>query len=415
MRITEIISRNEFDKSYLLVDRFVQEDTYIFKMLTQNNIPGIPECKLRYLDEKEFLAYDVTGKKALERSFSDRKINFSDLTELFYGIQKIMHCANDFLLEREGFLLQPKYMFTDLETGELSCLYYLVSEADMPEERYRSLADFLLDKIDHKDEHAVNITYHFYKISKEEYFSFDSFIGFMEKECLLVQAKSQKKEAEIKEESDINDKSEFIIEEEKNEGSKPCANSNGGRIWIVTGLYVVGIGMVLGYWKLSVLQKYPLYVLGPGITLIIVAMILTIRNVMECYKEKRMTMYEEPEEPVRIEDYFEDVADDVTVFFDQDEYLTLKWKEGHFSKEYILEEFPVTVGKMQSSVQMVIEDVSVSRLHARFRKHGNAVYLQDLDSTNGTFVNKRQLKPGEESIIKRGDEIQFGKIIVNVV
>ena len=110
-----------------------------------------------------------------------------------------------------------------------------------------------------------------------------------------------------------------------------------------------------------------------------------------------------------------DVADDVTVFFDQDEYLTLKWKEGHFSKEYILEEFPVTVGKMQSSVQMVIEDVSVSRLHARFRKHGNAVYLQDLDSTNGTFVNKRQLKPSEESIIKRGDEIQFGKIIVNVV
>ena len=93
-----------------------------------------------------------------------------------------------------------------------------------------------------------------------------------------------------------------------------------------------------------------------------------------------------------------------------DEALNIKW-----SKEFILEDFPVTVGKMQSSVQMVIEDVSVSRLHARFRKQGNTIYLQDLDSTNGTYVNEKQLSAGEERIIKRGDEIQFGKIIVNVV
>lgn len=80
-----------------------------------------------------------------------------------------------------------------------------------------------------------------------------------------------------------------------------------------------------------------------------------------------------------------------------------------------MEEFPVTVGKMKNSVQAVIEDSSVSRLHARFRKQGKLVYLQDLDSTNGTYVNERHLLPGEEIIIKRGDEIQFGKIIVNVV
>ena len=41
--------------------------------------------------------------------------------------------------------------------------------------------------------------------------------------------------------------------------------------------------------------------------------------------------------------------------------------------------------------------------------------MQDLDSTNGTFVNGRRLASGEEVVIKRNDEIQFGKIIVNVV
>lgn len=414
MSATKIISRNEFDKSYLLVDRFVQEDTYIFKMLTQNNIPGIPECKIRYLDENIFLAYDVTGKKPLERSFSDRKMCFLDLSELFYSIRKIMHCANDYLLDREGFLLQPKYMFTDLETGELSCLYYLSTDIDKSEERYRPFADFLLDRIDHKDEHAVNIAYHFYKISKEEYFSFDSFIGFMEKESLLVQVENQKKEREIKEESNVVDKKEIIVEEEFYEKDKGDS-SNCERLLIAAGVLVVGIGLIAGYWYIPFLQGYPLYTLAPGVTLIIVAAILSVRYFAAWYQGKRETIYEEPEKPVRVEDYFEDAADDVTVFFDQDEYLTLKWKEGHFSKEYVLEEFPVTVGKMQSSVQMVIEDASVSRLHARFRKQGNTIYLQDLDSTNGTYVNEKKLSIGEESIIKRGDEIQFGKIIVNVV
>ena len=87
----------------------------------------------------------------------------------------------------------------------------------------------------------------------------------------------------------------------------------------------------------------------------------------------------------------------------------------HFSKEYVLESFPVTIGKLKESVQVEIKDASISRLHARLRKQGNTIYIQDLDSTNGTFVNGKRLLAGEDAIIKRGDEIQFGKIIVNVV
>ena len=414
MRKTEVISRNEFDKSYLLIEKKDLEENYVFKMLTQNNIEGIPECKVRYLDEKTYLAYDVTAKKTLEKTYTDQKMNFEDLTELFYGISRIMHCANDYLLDREGFLLHPKYMFSDLETGKWSCLYYPQQASAMGEERYRPLSDFLLDRIDHKDEHAVTIAYHFYKISKEEYFSFESFIGFMEKECLLVQSETRKKEVFQKEEQQINFRREIITEDEVESDKKECPDKP--IKWrCALGFLLVGVGLSAGYGLIPILKEFAVYVLVPGITMVIVAFAIFVHISIEWYKEKNMDMYEEPEEPVRVEDYFEDMADDVTVFFDQDEYLTLKWKEGHFSKEYVLEEFPVTVGKMKGSVQVVIDDRSISRLHARFRKQGNTIYLQDLDSTNGTYVNEKQLFAGEERIIKRGDEIQFGKIIVNVV
>jgi len=109
------------------------------------------------------------------------------------------------------------------------------------------------------------------------------------------------------------------------------------------------------------------------------------------------------------------MLDNETVYFDEDLTLRLKWKEGHFSKEYALMTFPVTVGKLKESVQMCMEDASISRLHARFIQQDEAVVLQDLDSTNGTWVNGKKLAAGEETVIRRNDEIQFGKIIVNVV
>ena len=414
MGTTEVISRNEFDKSYLLIEIPVSDDSYIVKMLSHNIIPGIPECKIRYIEDKEYLAYDVTGKTTLERAFLDKKMKFSDLTELFYRIRNMMHDGRTFLLDREGFLLQPKYMFTDMETGELSCLYYPVEEYDKTEERYRPFSDFLLDRIEHRDEHAVTIAYHFYKISKEEYFSFDSFIGFMEKECLLVQAENQKKEQAQKEETIIDIEKYSVPEETITEYEDKTVNKN-GKVGVVIALFLLGAVCIVGYWYILPLQGNVFYTVVPGSTLIIMSVVLGIRNILDWYRKRTAKEYAEPERPVRVEDYFEDISDEDTVFFDQDEYVTLKWKEGHFSKEYVLEEFPVTVGKMKNNVQMVIEDISVSRFHARFSKQGNTVYLQDLDSTNGTYVNKKQLFAGEERIIKRGDEIQFGKIIVNVV
>lgn len=173
--------------------------------------------------------------------------------------------------------------------------------------------------------------------------------------------------------------------------------------------------MTVCYLLIPFLQKYAVYILLPGFTSIVMAIVLVIRNVALLYKQNRENEYIEPVEPVSVEEYFDNTFDDVTVYFDQEEYLHLKWKEGHFSKEHIMEEFPVTVGKLKESVQVLINDSSISRLHARFRKQGNTIYLQDLDSTNGTFVNGKRLYMGEEAIIRRGDEIQFGKIIVNVV
>ena len=163
------------------------------------------------------------------------------------------------------------------------------------------------------------------------------------------------------------------------------------------------------------MRYFALYFLLPGISFIVTAILFFIRNIYVLYQKRQESEWIPPIEPVTVEEYFDDVLDNETVYFENELCYHLKWKEGHFSKEFYLKEFPVTVGKMKGSVGLCIEDASVSRLHACFKEQGKDIILQDLDSTNGTYINGKRLAPGEEMVVNRSDEIQFGKIIVNVV
>ena len=55
-------------------------------------------------------------------------------------------------------------------------------------------------------------------------------------------------------------------------------------------------------------------------------------------------------------------------------------------------------------------EAKVSRRHARIINHNGQYFIEDLGSTNGTFVNRgRRLLPGKRQLLQNGDEIIVGK------
>lgn len=63
-----------------------------------------------------------------------------------------------------------------------------------------------------------------------------------------------------------------------------------------------------------------------------------------------------------------------------------------------------TIAGRSDDVQIFLGDVTVSRQHARFLVDDDGLTVEDLRSTNGTYVNaerqdKAQLRPGDEVII----------------
>ncbi|AAM25148.1 MAG: FHA-domain-containing protein [Caldanaerobacter subterraneus] len=69
--------------------------------------------------------------------------------------------------------------------------------------------------------------------------------------------------------------------------------------------------------------------------------------------------------------------------------------------------FEVTSIGRSDECDIVIESPYVSARHALIKKRGKRFYIEDLNSTNGTFVNGKRVKVAR---IKNGDIITLGDV-----
>ena len=73
----------------------------------------------------------------------------------------------------------------------------------------------------------------------------------------------------------------------------------------------------------------------------------------------------------------------------------------------------VTVGRGGGCGIVLTDDTYVSTLHARLFQANGETFVEDLGSTNGTFVNGRQVTTATR--LKRGDQVQFGQTVAEAV
>jgi pSer/pThr/pTyr-binding forkhead associated (FHA) protein len=78
-------------------------------------------------------------------------------------------------------------------------------------------------------------------------------------------------------------------------------------------------------------------------------------------------------------------------------------------RKHLLSEQISSIGRAVDS-DIVITSKRVSREHARVRRDGRHVTLEDLESTNGTFLNdERVLAPIE---LRDGDQVSIGDVVL---
>ena len=80
-------------------------------------------------------------------------------------------------------------------------------------------------------------------------------------------------------------------------------------------------------------------------------------------------------------------------------------------KEVLLTKDRMTLGRRPYN-DIVIDNLAVSGEHAVLETSGQAVYLEDLNSTNGTYVNGRAVK---KQLLNNGDAVEIGKYQIKYV
>lgn len=78
--------------------------------------------------------------------------------------------------------------------------------------------------------------------------------------------------------------------------------------------------------------------------------------------------------------------------------------DGRLIAEYPLNKERLTIGRRPSN-DIHIDNLAVSGLHAVIVTIGNDSFLEDLNSTNGTTVNKKRIK---KHLLKHADIVEFG-------
>src|SRR6266566_2364104 len=89
-------------------------------------------------------------------------------------------------------------------------------------------------------------------------------------------------------------------------------------------------------------------------------------------------------------------------------FISGKYQGGEFPLRMDRE---IIVGR-SSELDMVLVEDMVSRKHAKLTTTGEQIVIQDLGSTNGTFVNGEKIKKVR---LKEGDGILIGTSIIKLV
>lgn len=447
----------DYKHSYMILQcRQTETDrSYQYKILTTDKIKEILKCSLRYVNGMTYLYYDISSRTTLESMYRGRKMTFEQVKDLLGQLYGIYSKLGAYFMEESRLVLLPEHIYYDLSRQSYIGLYYPDYESELANP-YEPLMDYLLEHIDGKDEGLADCMYRIYEMSEEANFSLEDALQVFgnreQKENVIVRPEifaaspetssaSGEMPVTLQSEEDMTDLFEY------SEGNKaPVQKKKSPFYSILTAVSLLGIAGAMGiyyYYELS--QEEILMLLGcvglMGLCLVIslgnwlkrgdgknknretkeiqsenradIYLPETDRIPLERILSKDMDLsmnlpaYRTKEEPLTAEEVCAN-----TVFFDSARLTEHKlYALDKRNKQHIeLTKFPYTVGKMAGCVDCVLEDDSISRIHARFEKEGESIQMTDMNSTNGTYKNGLRMQPQETVEIEPGDEIRFGNL-----
>lgn len=313
--------------------------------------------------------YEITGRKSLAVTFERVPINAEQIEKILYGILDIVENGKEYLLSENNFILLPEHIYLQIPEYKVTLCYY--PEYEVPfSEQLGKLFEILLNRVDYREERAIAMVYALY-------------MQLQEPDVTLEQIRKKLKE-QVRASEPENSERAKVTEEQRENGREP-------------GKYEVPSEKKERMTERKVSSKKSLW---ERLCKEVGAKIYGRNGKAEEYVLEKPVSYVCDTSAERSTKY-------TKVLSVKKENLTPALIPVEGKKKIFLKKFPFYVGSMPDYMDYVIERDTVSRFHAKFIKQGERICLVDLNSTNGTRVNERELNVGEQVLLSEEDRIWF--------
>ncbi len=385
---TEFVRNLNCNYERILLDKNPEEKRYQYCIVTRGGIKGLLPCNLRYINGQAYLYYDISSTQSVAQLYSGKNIGRQWLKDFLWGMRRVRQQMERFLLDDKNLLWYPQEIFQDLEKNEFYFLYVPYYEG---EGGFGELMDYLVERIDYADDGLVECVYKMHEqfralgdvYLKEQIYEDSKRLDVAEDELVKETQKPAARQLHRVEVPETLPAEEQEARENKDnkkgilyflEGRRKKQKDERGNLQLQTDREMMGYAVC----EDTVYTETPRKEIAP--------------KIMEEDEQLGRTMY--------MDGAKETAEETESLYSEAGELLTQ------------IDRQTIILGKKKDEVDCVIEDATVSRMHARITRDKEGIYLEDLNSTNGTFKNGLRLQPYEKRRLDKEDEIRLGKIII---
>ncbi|MFP4697754.1 MAG: DUF6382 domain-containing protein [Eubacteriales bacterium] len=445
------------------------ENNYQLQMLTHNTIEGCIAIDVRGHNEDVELYYDITSKQPLSELLSKKEITTEQIKKLLKKIICTLENSRKFLLKEDNYIINKDYIFIEPYNWEVFLCY--IPEVRNPRnlaDQMKDLIEYLMDNTSQEEKEAIILIHKLYKITKKGNFTIGDLENIIKENHF--QDETPRKSLDLQQAQEVKDIEEINkVNKTPSENSKstplnmPIKKEKVTEekevkifpftIKVITGIIQVAL-CILIYLCISsevfVNEATRKLDITKLVAFVVILLVIDGYVLSKLFNEKNKIIKlieEEREIPIQPEisnQYLnlnkrtlqsveesnditinnkEKVQDDnfegTTLLQEQEEIATtlltdneedlayLVANKNGVEEEICINNTPFIIGKLSSQVDYVIDNPTISRIHAKIIQNSNEYYLIDLNSRNGTFINGKRINNGGKELIRVGDIIKF--------
>lgn len=426
-------------RNYLKSEEISRMD-YITEMLIHNEIPAFAPARFKSLNAENYICYNMNGLIPISQSLEINKLNAERVESFLRSLIRVYNSMDEFLLPFERLVVDEAYIYEDYNRKDE---FYWIYGNDITDNKFTALFERLLDRVDYKDDRAVNIMYTLYQTAKdsEEVLNRElggsSIIKIKDKAEEILSSPNKSLDERAKElMRQDNEKYSFMsrnnteVREISNFKYNNFNNADSMAKRYREDIEKQKIKKEITKYDDVKIENHKIKELGLTSTpksdkkFDMKAKFKKVWNYLNSdigskpveQEETFVTLEEEPVYNIRevssrrVES--REVADSPTSLLTGamigNGVFCLK-SEDINENNILLTEFPFFIGKSGENNNHKIEDSTVSRFHVRIDMENDDLWLTDLNSTNGTFLNGIRMIPYDRAKVDNGDSIVISR------